>query len=101
MDDQYWRNEWVYVLVQNPGNREQYVGIWDDQQQSNYIPCFLEKDHAENAITVLPLDKQQIYEAQAVRVDMLSQDTSSQGFIMALLDAHGHLLNIIPNQSSI
>ncbi|MBW1937116.1 MAG: hypothetical protein JRI84_16550 [Deltaproteobacteria bacterium] len=39
-------DKWVWVVVLNPGKKEQFLGQHDRGKNVSYIPAFLEKEEA-------------------------------------------------------
>lgn len=86
---------WVYVIVQDPGAAEQFVGFMDETQQKPYIPSFKTKEKAQNALIHLALAKEKKYEIQAVMLEELTEDARRNDFLIYLLDGNGKILNRI------
>ena len=50
-------DQWVWVLVQNPGGNEQIVGQKDEQSGISFIPTFLEKEDAQRCYHFLSRER--------------------------------------------
>jgi len=83
---------WIWVIVQNDGTVEQFVGLHDKQDRTDYIPCFLEKNQALQCFINLPREKGMKYEAQAVRYTELVRDSAAGGFMIHVLNGAGEIL---------
>ena len=44
-------DQWVWVVIQNPGGNEQFLGQKDEDKGISFIPTFLEKEEAEQGLT--------------------------------------------------
>ncbi|MBW2591707.1 MAG: hypothetical protein JRE58_01675 [Deltaproteobacteria bacterium] len=86
---------WVWVIVQNDGVEEQFVGLHDKQAQTDYIPCFLKKDQALECFINMPRERGMKYEAQAVLYTELVLDSAAGGFMIHLLNDSGEILEKI------
>jgi len=86
---------WVWVVVQDPGRDEQYLGQHDDEKDISYIPMFLEKEDALQCLNLLMRDEKKKYEAQAIQYDQLALDAAEHGFMLFLLNHAGEILEKI------
>lgn len=84
---------WVYVVVCEPEREATFLGLHDEEKNVNFIPAFESKDAANDCFLTLPREKGKKYEVQAVHIDELHQDAEQNGFIVALLDGDGKLIN--------
>jgi hypothetical protein len=88
-------NPWVWVVVQDPGGDEQFLGQHDKENDISYIPTFLEKEDALQCLNLLTSDENKKYEAQAIQYDQLARDASENGFMLFVLDKAGEILEMI------
>jgi len=95
MTDKQKDDTWVWVIVQDPGGNEQFLGQHDDQKDVSFIPAFHEKDMAQQAVGKLITEKGKKYEAQAILLDELSKDAAQHGFLIFMLNADGEILKEI------
>lgn len=83
------KDQWVWVVIQDPEKNPQYLGQHDDTKGISYIPAFLEKDHALQCMNLLKKDKSLKYESQAVFLGELTKDAKENGFLILILDGEG------------
>jgi len=83
---------WVYVIVQDPGSTERYLGQVDQETGVQFIPVFLEKDAAVMNLGRFKRRKGSTYEAQAVLFEDLAQDSAANGFNLFILNDEGEVL---------
>ena len=91
-------DEWVWVIVQEPGGNEQFLGQHDDKNNVSFIPAFHEKDIAQQCLIQLITEKGKKYEAQAIPFDELAKDAAQHGFSIFMLNAVGEILEEISPQ---
>ena len=93
-------NPMVWVVVQNDGGSETYVGQHDEELDIVYIPFFREKDDAQQGRIMMRKDKGGKYEVQAIRCRELARDAARSGFLLFLLDEDGRIIEKIdPNEA--
>ena len=86
---------WIWVIVQNPGSDEQFLGQYDDKKDLSFIPAFYEKDVALQCLGRLITEKGEKYEAQAILFEELAGDAAQHGFLIFMLNADGEILEEI------
>lgn len=86
---------WVWVVIQDPGGNEQFLGQLDEENNISFIPAFYQKEDAEQCFLHLPRQKGLKYEIQAIFFDELSRDASKHGFTIFMLNAEGEILEKI------
>ncbi len=86
---------WIYVIVQDPGGNEQFLGQYDDKKDVSFIPAFYEKDDAQQCLIQLITEKGKKYEAQAILFEELTKDAAQHGFLIFMLNADGEILEEI------
>ena len=89
------KDQWVWVVIQDPGGNEQFLGQHDDERNESFIPVFLEKDEAEKGLSFLVREKGLKYEVQAIQYEDLSQRATEHGFMMYVLNGSGEVLEKI------
>jgi len=100
MTDTLTSDTWIWVIVQNPGGDEQFLGQHDDKKDVSFIPAFYEKDIAQQCLIQLITEKGNKYEAQAILFEELAKDAAQHGFLIFMLNADGEILKeIAPGQS--
>jgi hypothetical protein len=86
---------WVWVVVQDPGGNEQFLGQLDEENNVSFIPAFLKKEEAQQCFLQLQREKGLKYEIQAIFFDELSKDALKNGFMIFMLNAEGEILEKI------
>jgi len=87
---------WLYVAIQQTGTGEQIVGQTDTEHDIAYIPAFLTKDDAQQAMFHLHLEKKGKYEIQAIIYEDLARHATENGFVIFVLDTNGKVLERLP-----
>jgi hypothetical protein len=93
------KNTWLYVVVQKSGAGEQIVGQTDAENNISYIPSFLNKENAQQAMLHLQLERKKKYEAQAIIYEDLADHAAEGGFVIFVLDEDGKVLERLPASS--
>jgi spore cortex formation protein SpoVR/YcgB (stage V sporulation) len=88
-------NPWVWVVVQDPGGDEQFLGQHDEEKDVSFIPMFLEKEDASQCLNHLTRDENKKYEVQAIQYEHLARDAAEHGFRLFLLNSAGEILEKI------
>ena len=86
---------WIWVIVQDPGGNEQFLGQYDDKKDVSFIPAFYEKDDAQQCLIQLITEKGKKYETQAILFEELTKDAAQHGFLIFMLNADGEILEEI------
>jgi len=92
-------NTWLYVAIQKFGNAEQIVGQTDTEHEVSYIPAFLSKDAAQQAMFHMHLEKKGKYELQAIIYEDLAQHAIEGGFLIFVIDEEGNVVERLPAQA--
>ena len=88
-------NQWVWVVVQDPGGKEQFLGQQDQQENISFIPAFHTKEEAQQCFMSLARQKGRKYEVQAILHEELLKDAAADGFMIFLLNENGDVLEKI------
>ena len=86
------KNQWVYVVVQNPDNNAQYLGQQEEETGISFIPIFLEKEDALMCLNLMARDKKTPVEVQAVIYEELVDQAAAAGFKLYLLNKTGEVM---------
>jgi hypothetical protein len=86
------KDQWVWVVVQDPGGNEQLLGQYNEESDESFLPVFLEKEEAQQGLTLLTRDPTVEYEVQAIQYEDLVQRATENGFLLFILDGSGALL---------
>ena len=88
-------DQWVWIVVQDPGGDEQFLGQRDETKDMSFIPTFLEKDAALQCMNHLALERGHKYEVQAILYEDLVPKADEQGFLLLVLNESGEVLEKI------
>ncbi len=87
---------WLYVAIQKTGPNEQIVGQTDTEHDISFIPAFLSKEAAQQAMFHLHLEKKKQHEVQAIIYEDLARHAAENGFLVFVLDEEGTVLERLP-----
>lgn len=87
-------SSWVYVMVRNSGTNDQIVGQIDKEKDINFIPTFLTKEAAQQAVLFIPKQKGKKIEIQAIIYEDLSRYANNNDFLIFILDENGKILSM-------
>jgi len=93
--------QWVWVVVQDPGGNEQFLGQKDEEKRVSFIPTFLSKDDAEHGLSALTLEPGHKYEVQAILFEDLCQRAAENGFMLFVANRSGQVIEKIKPESSL
>jgi hypothetical protein len=85
-------NPWVWVVVLDPGKNEQFLGQHDQEDDISFIPVFLDKEEALQALDRLAREEGHRYEVQAIQYEELARSSAQHGFMLFILNAKGEIL---------
>ena len=85
-------NPWVWVVVLDPGKNEQFLGQHDQEDGTSFIPVFLNKEEALQALNCLALEQGHRHEVQAIQYEELARSSAQHGFMLFILNAKGEIL---------
>jgi hypothetical protein len=88
-------DQWVWVVIQDPGGSEQFLGQHDTERDVSFIPTFLEKEEAEKGLELLQREEGRKYEVQAILFADLFNRASDNGFMLFILNGSGKVLDKI------
>jgi len=83
---------WVYVFVGDPGSDESFLGLYNEEEEVNFIPTFTSREDANDCFLTLPREKGKKYELQAVHIEELQEAATQNGFLVAMVDSEGKLV---------
>ena len=87
--------DWIYVVVQTPGENEMFLGQHDDEKDISFIPVFHQKEDALQCLPLMKRDRSLKYEVQAVHREEISEQSAKTGFLLYFLDENGVILERI------
>jgi len=83
---------WLWVVVSDKDKDGHYLGLYDEEQDVNFVPAFESKEAANDCFLQLPREKGKKYEVQAVHVEELTRDAEKAGFTVAIVDGDGNVV---------
>jgi hypothetical protein len=86
---------WIWVVIQNPGPNEQFLGQHYEDENLSFIPAFYEKEDAQQCLVHMTTQKGDKYEIQAIFFKELAESAGRNGFMIFLLNADGEVLEKI------
>jgi len=95
MQNQISPDTWIWVVVQNPGADEQFLGQHDQKQDVSYIPAFFGKDDAQQCLIHMATRREDKYEVQAILFEELAKDAAKNNFMIFMLNGEGKILEKI------
>jgi len=95
MKNQIPPDTWVWIVVQNPGANEQFLGQHDQEQNLSYIPAFFEKEEAQQCLIHMATRRGDKYEVQAILFEELAKDAAKNNFMIFMLNGEGKILEKI------
>lgn len=87
---------WLYIVIQKNGPNEQIVGQTDSEHDITFIPAFLNKEAAQQAMFHLHLEKKSKHEVQAIIYEDLHRYALEGGFLIFVLDEDGKIIQRLP-----
>jgi hypothetical protein len=85
-------NPWVWVVVLDPGKNEQFLGQHDQEDDISFIPVFLDKEEALQALNRLAREEGHRYEVHAIQYEELARSSAEHEFMLFILNAKGEIL---------
>ena len=95
MAENFGMDQWVWIVVQDPGGDEKFLGQHDQERDVSFIPAFPEKEEAEKGLGSLHKEAGHKYEIQAIQVDDLCRRAAESGFVIFFINAEGKVLEKI------
>jgi len=83
---------WLWVVVRAKETDRHYLGLYDEEQDVNFIPAFESKEEANDCFLQLPREKGKKYEVQAVHIEELTKDAEKAGFSVAIVNGDGKIV---------
>lgn len=92
MSDPLKVDDWVYVVVQDPGKMETIIGQHDADHHVQFIPVFKDKESAAQGAARMARTSGSPFEVQAILFEDLLHYAGKVGFLLFLLDRDGRIL---------
>lgn len=83
---------WVYVFVCDPGKKESYLGLYNEEKEVQFIPAFQSREEANDCFLEIPRERGRKYELQAVHIEELIENAEKNDFEVALVDSKGQVV---------
>lgn len=94
------KDTWIWVVVQDPGGNEAFLGQHDEVNDISFIPAFLEKEEAQGCLEQLVMEAGKKVEAQAIRYGFLSRYAGEHGFTIFILNSKGEVLQMMDDHTT-
>ena len=95
MNELIKEEQWVWVVIQDPGANEKFLGQNDEEKDISFIPTFLEKEEAEKGLTLMARDEGRKYEVHAIQIEDLSERAAENGLMLFVVNGKGEVLQKI------
>ncbi len=95
MGENIKKDTWLWLVAENPGENEQFLGQIDSEKDIRFVPAFLERDAALQGLHLLARDKKVKFEIQAIQYRDLAPKLAEEGFFLFVLDPEGNVLEEI------
>ena len=101
MNKEIKSDTWIWVVIQDPGANEQFLGQLDEDKSESFIPAFFQKEDAQQCLIQLKTKKGKKYEVQAICFDELAKDAAKNDFMIFMLTGDGSVRRLISNPEHI
>ena len=95
MPEKTKKDTWLWLVAENPGKNDQFLGQIDSENNISFVPAFLEKETALQGLHLLARDKKVKVEIQAIQYQDLAPKLAEEGFWLFVLNAEGEILEKI------
>lgn len=92
------KDTWLWLVVEDPGENEQFLGQIDSENNISFIPAFLKKETALQGLHLLAREKGRKFEIQAMQYQDLAPKLVEEKFWLFVLNAEGEVLEKIEHQ---
>jgi IMP cyclohydrolase len=93
MSESIGQEGWVYVIVSEKDGEGTYLGLFDEEQEIDFIPAFTSREAAQDSFLNLPREPGKKYEIQAIHIEELTTDARQSGFKVSLIDSDGKVVD--------
>ena len=87
------KDTWLWVIVQDPGGNEMFLGQYEREKDISFIPAFYEKEDAKRSLDLIHKDETLKYELQAIKYGLLDQYCRENNFAVFICNAAGEILS--------
>ena len=87
------KDTWLWVIVQDPGGNEMFLGQHDEKKNVSFIPAFFEKDDAKASLDLINKDDSLKYEVQAIKYGLLEEYCRENNFVVYICNSAGEILS--------
>ncbi len=95
MNKEIKSDTWIWVVIQDPGANEQFLGQLDEDKSESFIPAFYDKEDAQQCLIEMKTEKANKYEVQAICFGELAKDAVKNDFMIFMLTGDGEILKKI------
>ena len=86
------KETWVWVIVQDPGGDEMFLGQHDEKTDVSFVPAFYEKEDAKTCLNLINKDENFKYEVQAIKYGLLEKYCTENEFVVFMCNASGEIM---------
>ena len=86
------KNTWLWIIIQDPGGNEMFLGQHDEKKDVSFIPAFFEKDHARASLDLINKDDTLKYEVQAIKYGLLEKYCKENNFVVFICNESGEII---------
>jgi len=90
---------WLWLVAENPGENDHFLGQIDEKNNIRFVPAFLTKEAALQGLHLLSRDRNIKFEIQAIQYRDLYPKLAEEGFALFVLDPYGEVLEKIDPQA--
>jgi|SaaInl8_200m_RNA_FD_contig_91_67325_length_997_multi_3_in_0_out_0_2 hypothetical protein len=83
--------QWIWILVNDQGEKDEFLGRNDEKNNISFIPAFLEKEDALKCYNLLVTEKEKKYDVQAILYEDITYHCGENGFMLFILDETGDI----------
>ena len=95
MENSIDKNQWLWVIVQNPEGNEHFLGQLDEKDNVSFIVTFFKKEEAIEYLEGFSPKDGSKYEVQAVQYQDLARDAVASDFKIYFLNGSGEITDKI------
>ena len=87
------KDTWLWIIIQDPGGNEMFLGQFDKNKDISFIPAFFDKGDAKASLHIINKDDAMKYEIQAIKYGLLEQYCKENNFVVFICNASGEILS--------
>ncbi len=86
------KDTWLWIIIQDPGGNEMFLGQHDEEKDILFIPAFNDKSDAINSLKLINKDDSLKYEVQAIKYGLLEEYCKENGFVVFICNGNGEII---------